>query len=208
MDHPEFPVHGGGFDAIEKRYDAEVSFTDKHVGMILDALSASGLADSTIVVVMADHGEAFGEHKFAGERMFFHGETIYDELLRVPLAIRVPGLAPRVVPDPMMLIDLGPTLLDLFGATAPASMQGRSVVPAMLGQALPPGPIIAELLPVPSWQHKWRFIRLDGWELLDKQSEGSVELYDAINDPKQTHDLAEANPERVKALRTALARGL
>jgi arylsulfatase A-like enzyme len=208
MDHPEFPSTGSGFAAIESKYDGEVAFTDKHIGMILDALREVGLAERTIVVLMADHGEAFGEHKFGGERMFFHGETIYDELLRVPLAIRVPGLSPRVVPDPVMLIDLGPTLLDLVGQKAPVSMQGRSLLPAMLGRPLEPEPVFAELLPVPSWQHKWRAVRLDGWLLLDKQSEGSVELYDVARDPAQQHDLAEANPDRVKSLRAVLARGL
>ena len=208
MPHPERPVRGGGAHALEDRYDGEVWFADRHIGAMLDALEAAGLADKTVVVVMSDHGEAFGEHRFGGERMYFHGQTIYDELLHVPLVIRVPGIAPRVVEQPVMLVDLGPTLLDLVGRAPPPSMLGRTLVGAMLGEPLPDAPVFAELLPAPSWNHKWRSVRLGGYKLLDKQSEGSLELYDVGHDPTEQHDLAEAEPERVKALRAVLGRGL
>ena len=207
MDQPEFPSHGSGMKALEEKYDGEVAFADKHVGTMLAALEAAGLADSTVVVLMSDHGEAFGEHRFAGERMFFHGQTIYDELLRVPLVVRVPGVAPATVSMPMMLIDLAPTLLDLVGRDAPSSMQGRSLVPAMLGQPMKPEPVFAEMLLAPSWQHKWRAVVADGWKLLDKQSEGSVELYNVAEDPTEQKNLADAEPARVSALRELLTRG-
>ena len=208
MDQPDFPAHGSGFKALEEKYDGEVAFADRHVGMMLDALAAAGLADDTIVVLMSDHGEAFGEHRFAGERMFFHGQTLYDELLRVPLIVKVPGIQPRTVEQPVMLIDLGPTLIDLVGHAVPSSMQGRSLVPALVGDALPDEPVFAEMLPAPSWQHKWRIVVSGGYKLLDKQSEGSVELYDVAKDPTEQKNLADAEPAKVKALRELLTRGL
>ncbi|MEO6954600.1 MAG: sulfatase-like hydrolase/transferase [Polyangia bacterium] len=201
MDHAEFPSHSGGTKGLEEKYDGEVAFADKYVGMMLAALDKAGLEKNTIVVLMSDHGEAFGEHKVFGERMFFHGQTLYDELLRVPLVIHVPGIAPRRVSDPVMLIDLGPTLLDLVGRPAPKSMMGRSLVPALLGQPLPAVPVIAEMLTAPSWQHKWRAVVDAGWKLLDKQSEGSLELYDLPHDPTEQKNLAETETERVKKLR-------
>ena len=97
MEHDEFPVHEGGLKGLEAKYDAEVSFADKYIGEVLDALEAAGQAKTTAVVIFSDHGEAFGEHRFGGERMYFHGQTLYDELLRVPLMFRIPGVAPRVV---------------------------------------------------------------------------------------------------------------
>ena len=107
MEHDEFPVHDGGLKGLEEKYDGEVSFADKYIGEVLDALDKSGQAKDTAVVIFSDHGEAFGEHRFGGERMYFHGQTLYDELLRVPLMIRVPGVAPRVVDGNVMLLDLG-----------------------------------------------------------------------------------------------------
>ena len=67
----------------------------------------TGRPKDTAVVIFSDHGEAFGEHRFGGERMYFHGQTLYDELLRVPLLFRVPGVAPRVVDGNVVLLDLG-----------------------------------------------------------------------------------------------------
>ncbi len=207
MEHAEFPTRSSGMRGLEEKYDGEVSFADKHIGLMLDALRAAGLAENTIVVVMADHGEAFGEHRFAGERMYFHGQTLYDELLRVPLVIHVPGLAPRTVELPTMLIDLGPTLIDLFGAEPPGSMQGRSLVPAMQGAAMSERPVYAELLPAPSWDHKWRVAISGGYKLLDKQSEGSVELFDLAHDPTEQKNLADADASRVRELRALFQRG-
>src|SRR5207248_2487502 len=83
MEHEEFPAKSGGLHGLEEKYDGEVQFVDRHLGQVLDALEKAGLAATTAVVVFADHGEAFGEHRFGGERMYFHGQTLYDELLRV-----------------------------------------------------------------------------------------------------------------------------
>ena len=206
MDHAEFPSHSGGIKGLEEKYDGEVAFADKHIGAMLAALGKAGLADRTIVVLMSDHGEGFGEHKVFGERMYFHGQTLYDELLRVPLVVHVPGVAHRKVPDPVMLIDLAPTLLDLVGHVAPPSMMGRSLVPALLGRPIAPVPVVAELLTAPSWQHKWRAVVDAGWKLLEKQSEGSMELYDLAHDPTEQSNLAETEPERVQKLRALFTR--
>ena len=111
MEHEEFPVHEGGLKGLEAKYDAEVSFADKYIGEVLDALEASGQAKTTAVVIFSDHGEGFGEHRFGGERMYFHGQTLYDELLRVPLMFRIPGVAARIVDGNVALVDLGPTLV-------------------------------------------------------------------------------------------------
>jgi arylsulfatase A-like enzyme len=68
--------------------------------------------------------------------------------------------------------------------------------------------VFSELLPVPSWQHKWRSIRMNGYKLLDKQSEGSMELYDVVHDPTEQHDLADSDKARVREMRAVLGRGL
>jgi arylsulfatase A-like enzyme len=77
---------------------------------------------------MADHGEAFGEH---GHNM--HASSLYDEQVRVPLAVRVPGLAPRRVAGTASIVDIVPTTLGLVGLTAPASLDGADLRPQMAG---------------------------------------------------------------------------
>ena len=202
MEHDEFPSHSSGLKGLEEKYDGEVSFVDKHLGQVLDALDAAGLAKDTVVVVFSDHGEAFGEHKFGGERMYFHGQTLYDELLHVPLIIRVPGVTPRVADDPVMLVDLGPTLLDLVKGTRPPNFHGRSLLPAILGEPLPAQPVYAELLPTPSWNHLWRVIIEGDLKLIHKISENTIELYDLRKDPTEQTNLAPDDPRTAKLQNT------
>jgi arylsulfatase A-like enzyme len=201
VDHAEFPSRSPGLKGLEEKYDGEVSFADRYIGQILDFLDESGLAKTTAVVIFSDHGEAFGEHRFGGERMYFHGQTLYDELLRVPLLVRVPGVAPRTVSEPVMLLDLGPTLLDLVKAPRPPSFQGRSLLPALLGEALAPAPVYAELLPTPSWNHQWRATIDRGYKLIDKLSENTVELYDLKRDPTEQNNLAGSQPDEIARLK-------
>ncbi|HET6284441.1 MAG TPA: sulfatase-like hydrolase/transferase, partial [Polyangia bacterium] len=92
--HKEFPTTLSGVPGLMEKYDYEVAFVDRWVGKLLDAVKALGLADNTAVVVMADHGEAWGEHK-----AYFHGQDLFDEQLRVPLIISVPGKPPRVIDE-------------------------------------------------------------------------------------------------------------
>lgn len=110
-------------------YRGEVAFVDREVGTIFDALEARGLAERTVVVVTSDHGEGFGEHGEVG-----HGLLAYEEDLRVPLIVAAPGLTPRVVGARVRLIDLMPTLLELFGIDPPAGVQGESFAGWLTGQ--------------------------------------------------------------------------
>ena len=200
MEHEEFPVHDGGLKGLEEKYDAEVSFADKYIGEVLDTLAQSGQADNTAVVIFSDHGEAFGEHRFGGERMYFHGQTLYDELLHVPLMMRIPGVAPRVVDGNVMLLDLGPTLCDLVKIPQPPTMHGRSLLDAVLGKPLPPELVYAEMLPATSWNHNWRALVDGHWKLIQKLSENTIELYDLSNDPTEQHNLAGDKGDEVTAL--------
>jgi choline-sulfatase len=116
--HPEFKVSS---PPVRAAYDTEVAFTDKVVGRVLDALAASPYADRTAVIVTADHGEMLGEHGATR-----HGFTTYDEEVRVPLLIYIPGRPPGKVEAPRSLIDLAPTVTALLGVGAPEGWRGRS----------------------------------------------------------------------------------
>lgn len=104
------------------RYRGEILYTDEQMARLLAVLDRLGLADRTILVVTSDHGEAFGERGVVG-----HGWNVTQELLRIPLVVRAPGLlSPGVrVDDLVSLIDLAPSLLDLAGLPIPPEMQGR-----------------------------------------------------------------------------------
>ncbi len=206
MEHEgyKYTEHGGA--ALAQKYDYEVAFEDGIVGQILDELDKTGLAKTTTVVLMADHGEAFGVHTFAGQQMFFHGQTLYTELLHVPLMFRIPGAVPCKRDDVVQLVDLAPTIAALFGVKAPASWQGRSLLPALACKDLEPKPAFAQLLKAPEWEHEGKaMITADGKrQVFYRADDRRWEIYDLVADPAETKNIADSDPN-AKALEQQLA---
>jgi arylsulfatase A-like enzyme len=190
-----------GIPGLVARYDGEVRFVDRHLGALLDVVRETGLEKNTAVVVFSDHGEAFGEH-----RHYFHGQGLHEEQLRVPMVVAAPGLAPRAPADPVALIDLAPTLCDLLGVTPPAVFRGRSLLPLLRGRPLPGRPVYAELLPAPSWPHTARALIDGDRKIIDRVSDGLVEVYDLASDPTERRNLAAARREAARDGRAALLR--
>jgi arylsulfatase A-like enzyme len=114
MEHPQFPFGKTDLD----RYDAEIAHADYHIDNLLRAVDRG----NTVVVFTADHGEEFGEH---GSKYHY---TLHGEVMRVPLVIKAPGLAPRTDAAPAEQIDLAPTLLALLGVPAPAELPGKNLL--------------------------------------------------------------------------------
>jgi choline-sulfatase len=123
--HPEVPSFGSDDMAL---YDGEIRFTDLHIGRLLDDLRAKGLYDKTVIVVTGDHGEGFGEHG-----VDHHGFHLYIAQTKVPMIVRVPGLAPRRSLTPAGHVDIMPTLVDLAGGAPSKDMEGRSLVDILAG---------------------------------------------------------------------------
>ena len=208
MEHPGF-TYKRGKDALMERYDYEVAFDDKLIGDILDELDKTGLAANTAVVLMADHGEAFGEHVVYGEADYFHGDTLYAELTHVPLMFRVPGLAPCMRDDVVQLVDMAPTVAALSGVPPAPTWVGRSLVPAMTcgkPSALPAQPAFAELLPEPMWDHDAKaMVTADGKRhVYYRKSDNRWEIYDLEADPAEAKNIADGDPDAAK-LEAALA---
>jgi arylsulfatase A-like enzyme len=198
VDHPELPLFGRGERA---KYFREVMFTDAQVGRLLDALAAlpGDVAQHTAVVVTADHGEAFAEHG-----MSWHGVELWEELVRVPLMIYVPGLAPRRVEVPRSQIDLAPTLLGLLGLARPAegtpdAMSGESLLGDLRGEPAPARPIYLEL-PEGPYNSLRRGVIEDGWKLLER-GVGRFELYHLTEDPGERTNLAATRPADLARMR-------
>ena len=146
--HADVPDFG---KSQRDQYDGEIAFVDRHLGRVLDAIAAAPWGPRTAIIVTSDHGEAFGEHK-----MWRHGSELWEELIRVPFVVYVPGVAPGHVAVRRSAIDLVPTMLELMGVPAPAGtepndfLSGVSLLPDLLAPAsaeardvfvdMPPGP--------------------------------------------------------------------
>jgi arylsulfatase A-like enzyme len=155
------------------------------------------LGDSLLLLFTSDHGEEFFEHDGVG-----HGETLYREVLRVPLLVEYPGDVPAArVAHPVSLLDVVPTVVEL--AELPAD-------PLLPGRALPRADEPARTPPLRVAQHdrETYAVRLGPWKLVDPVGEADAaagpELYDLARDAAERHDLASRHPERVRALRQAL----
>jgi arylsulfatase A-like enzyme len=205
VEHPGHKYTEHGDAGLVEKYDFEIAFDDAIVGELLDALDKDGLASTTTVVVMADHGEAFGIHTDAqGARAYFHGDTLYHELLNVPLMFRVPGSPGCTRDDVVQLIDLAPTIAHLFGVTPPASWQGRSLVPAL---ACKPGdaghspmkatPAFSELLKVKEFPYEAKsMVTADGkHHVIFTISNNKWELFDLEKDPDEKTNVIKTDPE-------------
>jgi choline-sulfatase len=110
------------------KYDSEIAFADRHLGLFFDELARRGRMKDTIVVVASDHGQAFGEHG-----TYLHGLDGHEEQIHVPLLIRLPGVRPRDVTEPVSLVDVVPTLLDYLGVDSEEPFSGRSLLPDIFG---------------------------------------------------------------------------
>jgi arylsulfatase A-like enzyme len=190
---PEWAIFG---DCLLCRYDAEVRYTDYHIGRVLDALAKLGLDKNTAVVLHGDHGEAFGEHG-----MVHHGTSLYWEQIGVPMIIVIPGAAPRVVEEPVSTVDVARTVLDLMHVPADASLQGASLVPYASSDHPPPHPpVYSEIVRDPKHEDVRAWVE-DGWKLIWWMEEGRTRLYHVASDPRETKDLAKDNPELVKLMK-------
>lgn len=130
-----------GFRDLADPYDGEIAYVDAQVGALLATLTRLGELDNTYVVVVADHGEAFGEHGEHG-----HGLLVYDTTMRVPMIVAGPAPIARgaTVAEPVGLVDVHPTLAALLGFETPKGTEGRSVVPALRGEPLTTAPLRLE----------------------------------------------------------------
>jgi arylsulfatase A-like enzyme len=121
----ELQVNDADLRRLVDLYDAEIAFVDAEIGRLFRELRKLDRFDNAVVVVLSDHGEEFGDHGGV-----FHGVTLYDEMTRVPLLVRLPSgrRAGSRVEQVVPLVDLGPTLLQLVGLQDDRTTQGRSIV--------------------------------------------------------------------------------
>lgn len=183
--------------AAFRNYLGELLDTDDHIGAFVKMLRDEGLYDESLVMVVADHGEEFLDH---GGRD--HGRTLYEEVLRVPCLIKLPGNrnGGRIFEAPVSFEDLAPTLLDALGVEVPAGLDGR-VIPLATDDGFPARPHVATL-------HldgrRQRTIVDPPWKLIHYDGTGATELFHLEDDPRERRNLAGSEPEVQARLETGL----
>lgn len=185
-------------------YDAELQYVDGLLGSFRKTLEHAGLWNSSLVIVLSDHGEGLDEH---GEES--HGYFIYQSTLWVPLLVHWPagsGTYRPQVNEPAGLIDVAPTILDFLHIAAPPSFSGRSLLGAAHSTAAQsPRAVYSETRHTHD-AFGWavlRSIRFANYKYIDAPT---PELYNLVADPGERVNLARKDPERVGALRLRLDR--
>ncbi len=189
-------------------YYAAASYADAQIGKVLDALDSLGLAENTIVVLWGDHGWHLGDHGY------WTKHTNYEQANRIPIIIRAPGVTKpgSVTRQLAETVDLFPTVADLAGLNPPSGPQpidGVSLVSVLRN----PSKLVRNHAYhcYPRGQQIGRAIRTDRYRLIEWKKPGAseesavFELYDYLQDPAETRNLASARPEAVVKLKAILA---
>ncbi len=200
------------------RYDGEILHNDKSLELLAGKLQQLGILDTTLIVVLSDHGEEFWEHGWTA-----HGQSLYQELAHSAFLMWNPKLLPipRRVAEPVQLIDVMPTILELLDLKSPEIVEGQSLVPLAKGrpfhrrnpvmtsrfasaQAKPDGPVPENRINT--------FAVIDtNWKLIyrEKGKEvglSRVEMYDRRTDRGETKNVAAEHPDEVERMMTELGR--
>jgi arylsulfatase A-like enzyme len=200
-------------NSLADLYDGEIAFTDFHLGRLFDWMSQSGRLDDTVIVIMADHGESLGERG-----MYKHSAVLYNDQIRIPMIIHVPGAGPRRVSTHVSSVDLGSTILGAVGLNPPAEYVGVNLMPLIRGEQLTRPPVYGEQTRgqespyVPRYRgvhpesKKYMVITQDGYKLIYNRNYTTFELFDLNRDPQEQHNLYDREPEKAERLKQMIGR--
>ena len=185
---------------LRHAYYAAVSYSDALVGKVMQELDELGLSDNTIVVVWGDHGWHLGDQRVWGKH------TIFETALRSPLIIKVPGQEARRISSemPVSSIDLYPTLMELTDIPTNFPLDGQSLMPLIKEGKDESREALAF-----SYFNNGISMRTDKYRLMKyfREETPKIELYDHVNDPLETKNIAAEQPELVEQLLVQLEKG-
>lgn len=179
--HAPYDRAGDGGGSIFEAYVGEVALVDMALGRLLAVLDEPSLRDRAIVIVTADHGESLGERNHYG-----HAVNLSEILVRVPFFVQGPGVVAGPDPTPISLVDLAPTVLDVFGQASPGAMMGQSLVPILRGEAV----TLERPIAIDSGRRQQAMLFDDGFKAIVDARYGTFELYDLQRDPDERRNLA------------------
>jgi arylsulfatase A-like enzyme len=173
-------------------YDAEIAFNDEQFGTLVQELKSRGLYDSTMIIVVSDHGEEFQDHGSWG-----HGKTLYEEQLAVPLIMKLPGQrhAGRTVGQPAQHVDLMPTILALLDLPIPPEVQGQSLWPAIATESTDRDTGSVAYLNLDG--RAMESLQLGALKMIrfpPHETASQVEVFDLATDPAELANLAGERP--------------
>ena len=179
---------------VVAHYDAEVAYTDRQMGRLLDGLRSRGRDADTLVVTTSTHGMELFDHGELGD-----SKTLYDELVHVPLVMAGPGVEPGEESAAVSLIDLAPTL---------AASMGLAPDPATEGLALSVGQVPGEreLFSETDRARSLRSLTTGRWKLVHDLQRGTLQLFDLALDPEELDDLAPDGLGPMRELEASLRR--
>jgi arylsulfatase A-like enzyme len=195
------PMTAAQRDHFVALYEQSLSYLDAQIGRLLIQLEESGRDANTIIIVVADHGEEFLDHNRWG-----HWESnLYDEILRVPLIIRLPnGPQGQVIQQQVRALDLMPTTLDLCGSPTPAGVMGASLAPLWTQGAAEyeTEAAISEMRRDP-WHRV--AVRTEAFKFIwDNKRPYQPDLYDLRSDPGEKQDVSGQYPREVSQFQASV----
>ncbi len=195
--HKESPDFG---NTQRDRYDSEMFYTDMWIGKLFEWCATRPWWKDTAILVSADHGEAFGEHK-----MYRHAFELWNVLTHVPMFLKVPGAEPRRIDTPRGNIDLARTILELSGVAPDARFVGESLLAEVRGAEPKPRPVLLDM--PPDSNNPERRALIDGdYKLLIFGNDWKFSLYNLKEDPGERQDLARKDPEKLAEMKAVYRR--
>jgi len=193
------------FNRYRDLYDGEVAYADDALARFLELVRRRGLFAGSLILFTADHGESMGEHGL----YFTHGDDVFQENIRVPLILKPPagfGDFPRRIPEAVSHVDLLPTVLEIAGLSPPDSLDGRSLVPSLRGEARAAAAVFATA----EGKRGSSIALIDGSRktvIRRKAGVRSLDVYDLAADPRERSPdrAADADVARIRARRVEWA---
>ncbi|HEX2874973.1 MAG TPA: sulfatase [Polyangiaceae bacterium] len=192
--HAPYDLAGKQGTSFE-RYLREIGLVDRELGRLRRFLARKGLAERTYFIISADHGEGFGEHG-----TFNHARTAYEELVRVPFFFYLPGRSGQELPMQVTSMDIGPTVLDLFGLPTPGFWMGQSLLPLVAGDKKQ----LERQVAIDTGGHIQALCLSSGYKVIFTRPLHTTEVYDLKRDPGELVNLAlDSKPETRQAIQIA-----
>lgn len=186
LEEGQNPLSADELAYISALYDGCINYVDEKIAEVVSTLHHYGIYDQTLIVITSDHGEEFLDHG----RML-HVQRGYEELVRIPLLIKLPDAAfgGTRISELTAMIDIMPTILDVAGISLNHEAQGKSLMPAVT-----PGEELRRHAPI------WRALRTDRWKFIPERAL----LFDLSTDPGELSNVYAQNPEVVAELQREL----
>jgi choline-sulfatase len=191
-------------DSGSALYNASVRYADRNVADVIEVLKARGVWDRSIFVFLSDHGEEMADHG-----SWYHGHSVYEELMRVPLLMHFPGgkYGGSRIAAPVSLVDVMPTLLDFVGRSEDcAGCRGKSMRPLLEGPSTAPSPIFAMRINETTYFRPWLqargninvMTREGRWKAIWNVELQTAELYDVDTDREERIEMSRENPQQTQ----------